>query len=453
MTPSKLSPRTLLIAALLIALTAGAIWLYFSKAEAANQALTASGTVEATEVQIAPELSGKVVEIFVEEGDSFSAGDPLLRLDDEMLQSQRKQAVAALQAAQGNLAIAQSGVDLAVATLNQAKTNLEVAKANTQAQLLPAQQALDDLYKNAGVAKAAAEQAVAQATRAAREAQYQLDNFTVPQPQRNLSTMDALAAMKAKLDQARAAFEPYKYASENDPTRKDLKEALDNAQADYDSAVRRLELETALRQALAKQAKALQDLQALQNGPKDEDVAILKAKIAAIEIAPQQAQSAVDQAEVGLKQAQDRLQQALAALSQAQASLDMIDVQIKKLVVRSMTSGVVLSRGVEPGEVVQAGAPVLTIGKLDMLNITVYVPEYRYGEVKLGEAARVSVDSFPGKTFTATVTYISDKAEFTPRNVQTVEGRKTTVYAVRLTIANPDQMLKPGMPADIVFEK
>jgi len=62
------------------------------------------------------------------------------------------------------------------------------------------------------------------------------------------------------------------------------------------------------------------------------------------------------------------------------------------------------------------------------------------------------VDSFPGVTFTATVIQISDKAEFTPRNVQTVEGRSSTVFAIKLSISNPDGQLKIGMPADVVFK-
>jgi multidrug resistance efflux pump len=101
---------------------------------------------------------------------------------------------------------------------------------------------------------------------------------------------------------------------------------------------------------------------------------------------------------------------------------------------------------------VAAGASVMTIGLLDNLNITVYLPEDRYGAIKLGQKANVTVDSFPGRVFTATIINISDKAEYTPRNVQTVEGRKSTVYAVKLSIANQDLALKIGMPADVSFE-
>jgi len=83
--------------------------------------------------------------------------------------------------------------------------------------------------------------------------------------------------------------------------------------------------------------------------------------------------------------------------------------------------------------------------------VTVYVPEDRYGQIQLGQTAQVSVDSFPGRAFEGQVRAIANQAEFTPRNSQTVEGRKDTVFAVRLSIANPDQALKPGMPADVSF--
>jgi HlyD family secretion protein len=74
------------------------------------------------------------------------------------------------------------------------------------------------------------------------------------------------------------------------------------------------------------------------------------------------------------------------------------------------------------------------------------------GKVRLGDKAALNVDSFPNENFTATVTRISDKAEFTPQNVQTKEGRQTTVYAVEFSIDNADEKLKPGMPVDVTFE-
>jgi len=93
------------------------------------------------------------------------------------------------------------------------------------------------------------------------------------------------------------------------------------------------------------------------------------------------------------------------------------------------------------------------MANLNELTITVYVPEDRYGEIHLGQTVDVTVDSFPGETFTATVSNIADQAEFTPRNVQTVSGRSATVYAVKLKVSDPTGKLKIGMPADVVFVK
>jgi HlyD family secretion protein len=87
------------------------------------------------------------------------------------------------------------------------------------------------------------------------------------------------------------------------------------------------------------------------------------------------------------------------------------------------------------------------------LKVTVYIPENRYGEINLDQQATLSADSFPGKSFTATVTRIADQAEFTPQNIQTTEGRQTTVYAVELSVDNTDGKLKPGMPVDVEFPK
>jgi HlyD family secretion protein len=120
--------------------------------------------------------------------------------------------------------------------------------------------------------------------------------------------------------------------------------------------------------------------------------------------------------------------------------------------IRAPIDGVVLDRLVEPGELVNPNSTLFTVADLTTLTLTVYVPEDRYGQVNLGQTYSVSVDSFPGTVFNGTVTHIADQAEFTPRNVQTVAGRKNTVYAVRLTLDNPNLSLKPGMPADVDLE-
>jgi HlyD family secretion protein len=129
----------------------------------------------------------------------------------------------------------------------------------------------------------------------------------------------------------------------------------------------------------------------------------------------------------------------------------LLDEQIDRLNVKAPGDGVVLTRAIEPGEVAMPGGALVVVGDLSRLSLTVYLPEDRYGAVRVGDQARVTVDSFPGQAFTGTVQRVADQAEFTPRNVQTPAGRRTTVFAVKLALANPEGKLKPGMPADVVF--
>jgi multidrug resistance efflux pump len=119
--------------------------------------------------------------------------------------------------------------------------------------------------------------------------------------------------------------------------------------------------------------------------------------------------------------------------------------------IRSPINGVVLLRAAEPGEIIPAGGSLLVVANLDEMTLTIYVPEDQYGKIYLGQEYPIAVDSFPDRVFTGKVTHISDKPEFTPQNVRTVEGRKSTVYAIRLTIPNPEHDLKPGMPADVTL--
>ncbi len=119
--------------------------------------------------------------------------------------------------------------------------------------------------------------------------------------------------------------------------------------------------------------------------------------------------------------------------------------------ITSPIDGVVLERLIEPGELAGAGVTLMVVANLDDLTLKVYVPEDRYGQVALGQTYTVTVDSFPGQSFTGKVSHIADKAEFTPRNVQTTDSRKSTVFAITLDLASTGGKLKPGMPADVHF--
>jgi len=78
----------------------------------------------------------------------------------------------------------------------------------------------------------------------------------------------------------------------------------------------------------------------------------------------------------------------------------------------------------------------------------IYLTEREIGRVRLGDAADVEIDAFPGRPFPGKVTYISPEAEFTPKNVQTKEDRVKLVFGVKVEIENREGLLKPGLPAD-----
>jgi HlyD family secretion protein len=140
---------------------------------------------------------------------------------------------------------------------------------------------------------------------------------------------------------------------------------------------------------------------------------------------------------------------AASQLQLSQASLRTADVKLKDSVLYSPLSGVVLRKNIEEGETVGAGTMVFTIGDLDNPWVKVYVKEDRLGFVNLGQHAEVRADTYPGKVYEGTVTYISSEAEFTPKNVQTREERVKLVFGVKVSVKNINSELKPGMPVDV----
>ena len=130
---------------------------------------------------------------------------------------------------------------------------------------------------------------------------------------------------------------------------------------------------------------------------------------------------------------------------------DELDVQIGKQTLLAPWDGVVLTRSIEPGSTALPGSTLLEIGRLDRLELTVYLPEDKFGRVSPGQLANVSVDAYLDRTFDGVVLRLADEAEFTPTNVQTKEDRTRLVYAVTISLENPDLLLKPGMIADVTF--
>ncbi len=148
----------------------------------------------------------------------------------------------------------------------------------------------------------------------------------------------------------------------------------------------------------------------------------------------------------------EQIKQLEAAVAQAQAAAGLAQLNLDRATLLAPAAGVVMRRLAEPGTLVSPGAAVATLANLDDLWLRVYVPENQLNMVKLGMNVSVSVDAYPDRTFKAGVVQISDRAEFTPRNVQTKQERAATVYAVKLQFREGlGGELKPGMPADVTF--
>jgi HlyD family secretion protein len=139
---------------------------------------------------------------------------------------------------------------------------------------------------------------------------------------------------------------------------------------------------------------------------------------------------------------------AQADLEQASANKRLAKIALDHTVVESPIDGVILSKNIEKGEVVSVGLALFTLADLNTVYLKIFVPETELGKIKLGQRAEVFVDSFHGRGFPGVVSFISDQAEFTPKNIQTPKERVNQVFAVKIKIQSPDQLLKPGMPAD-----
>jgi multidrug resistance efflux pump len=443
------NPKRIIPVLFLIAIVGGGTWWYLTQGNGsqANGALAASGTIEGTQVVLAPELGGRVREVLVHEGDSVKAGQPLLRFDDALLQAQLSQAQASLQLAQANY-------DLVARGPTDEQRLLAIASA--EAELTNAQQALKALSDNAGLTQSQLQQAIASTDKTRDKAQQYLDNVvTEANPVDIEASWASVVIAQDKLENAIEDFEPYENKDQSNLTRAVFQAQVAAAQKQYDSMVERYnnlvgtanKYELAAAQAdlallEAKLADAQRQYTELENGIDPDALTLAQARLMTAE-----ANLAVAKADTSPEQ----LAAAQAQVEVARGALEVIETQIAKLVIVAPTDGVVLIRSAEPGEVLVAGAPLLTLLELEGLTITVYVSEDRYGQISLGQTATVSVDSFPGETFKATVRRIADQAEFTPRNVQTEEGRRTTVFAVELSLANSEGKLKPGMPADVDF--
>jgi multidrug resistance efflux pump len=441
--------RILPVVLILVLVAAAGAWYFWGRGTgSASGAITASGTVEAVNVSVGPEISGRVTKVLAAMGDSVVAGQALLRLDDTLLSAQRNQAAAAKDTAQAGLNTTQAALNLVQLQYQQVLESALLADSTNRTGLWVQPQPSDFNQPGWYFSK---EELIA-----ALQAEVDTARQNLATEQNNLQSLLAdpkyagVVAAEQRLAQAQEAYLVAQDVLNRANSAVDNEQLRQAAQDQFDSAKQELEdAQQAYDDLLNTQA--MQDLldargrvRAAQERYNTALTRLAKMHTGADSLAVQIANAGVQQAQAAVNQAQS-------AASQAQAQLDLIDAQIAKLTVYAPVSGVILGRNIEPGEMALAGSSALIIGQLDNLTITVYIAEDIYGQIHLGQTAQITTDSFPGETFSGSVTRIADQAEFTPRNVQTNEGRRSEVFAVEITISQPDGKLKPGMPADVVF--
>ena len=135
------------------------------------------------------------------------------------------------------------------------------------------------------------------------------------------------------------------------------------------------------------------------------------------------------------------------------ANKELADLQVSYTKLESPIDGIILSSYKEEGEVVQAGSAVFSIGDINKLWLRAYLPETKVDRIKIGQKMKIKIDSMPDKTFDGKVTFISDSAEFTPKQIYTAEERVKLVYRVKIEILDTKGVLKSGIPADAYIEE
>jgi HlyD family secretion protein len=385
-------PRPLLVGGLILVAAglAFAGWSWWGNRPDARGVIAASGRIEVTEVNVSSKVTGRITTLDVAEGSDLKQGQLVATLEGDELQAQLRQA----------RAIQQSGE----AKLAQARIILRVEPITVKSQIRQAEETLRS-----------AEQRVHLLQTGSRVQEIEEGRANLKQAE-------------AKLEIARLTRDRYRALLVDGAV---SKQDLDRTETDQQAA------EAAVRAVRER-------LGILEEGSRAEDIRMAQADrdraVAALEAARANA------ATVDVRAQEVRV--AEAAMGEAQANVKRLETQVAELQVFAPLDATVLTKAAEVGEVVAAGKPLVLLGDLDHPWIKVYVPETVVGKIRLGTPAHVLVDSFPGRPFQGTVSWVADQAEFTPKNVQTAEERVNLVYAVKITIQNAQRKLKAGMPAD-----
>jgi HlyD family secretion protein len=383
------------VPALLAAIVLAVVAFYFLRPGTASQnSLALSGRIEGDETDIGAKVGGRVAYVAVREGATVRLGQVLVRLDDAQTRAQLDEARARVATAREEASGAQASSGVLASQLDEA--NMTVTQS---------------------VSDASGRVAQARGTLAGAEASAAQQRAELAQAQASLRL--------ARRDQARFA---------------QLVSSGDISHAQYDQAD--MAYRTALEAVRAHRAALAASRQQIESARG----ALAVAQSTSLNPGIRQAQATTVRRQMVQTNAQ--IAAANAQVQTALASQREIEAVLDDLTVRSPIDGVVLARSVEPGEVVAPGKVLLSAVDLRQVYLRGFVPDASIGRVRVGQAARVYLDSAPGTALDAHVEEIDDQASFTPENVYFREDRVQQVFGVKLRIVNPEGFAKPGMPAD-----
>lgn len=382
--------RITLVVSLLALATAGTLaWRWWNGKP--SHVLIASGTIEATEIHLSFKVSGRLIERPVDEGSRVERGALIGRLESQDLEADVDRLRQSLQSTETQLPLLRTAItqqeQLTASRINQARASL-ASREEFLAQL------------RAGSRR----QEIREAEAHVRRAKANLDNAEA-----DYKRMESLYEKQLIAQQQRdTAWTAYQVAAQ-----------------EFEAARERLDM--------------------VKEGPRPEEIRRAEADVG-------QARASLIEAQTGELDIVSKKQQ-LATLEanvrRDRAALAVAQAQLGYTLLESPQAGIVLRKHVEPGEIIAAGTPVVTIADLNNIWVKIYIPEPQLGRIKLGQAADVSTDSYRGKVYRGKVIFINSEAEFTPKNIQTPEERVKLVFAVKIGLENPNQELKPGMPADV----
>lgn len=381
--------RIILIVFLALLASAGGL-VYWGQRQKRSTEHYYSGTIEATQADIAFQVRGRAREVLVKEGDLLKKGQVIALLDPEELTALRNQA--------------RSNLRRTRETLHQLQTLLELNR-----NVFPFE------VERAQAAVRALEAQVAEAETGFRRQEVEQARLTMEAAR---ATMEDARKNKVRFDQL---FLQKVVAERN-------KDAADLA---YETSARQFE-------------RTQEAFNLLEEGFRKESIEAARFRLA--------------EAKAGLKLAGENLKKiditqkevaaATAQVEAASAALEVSEIQLAYTKLSSPFDGIMVSRNIEPGEIVAPGQEVFSISDLSRVDLKIFVGESEIGKIRPGQKARVKIDTFPSKSYTGSVSFISPEGEFTPKIIQTQKERVKLVYLVKIAIPNPDLELKTGMPAD-----